>query len=144
MWNVFFADAVGTHGFTNAKFADDLTLLKLFLHNTPPHFVMNELEACQHRLHLWGQTNCAVFDASKEHFRIIATTQSEEKTFKLLGTLFETQLTMREEVGRVRSKAIKALLRTRRFYATFYVTCVIIGRNRQCYCPRSDIAFGHS
>ena len=42
MWNVFFADAAGTHGFTDARFADDLTLFKLFLHNIPSHFVMNE------------------------------------------------------------------------------------------------------
>ena len=109
-----------TYGFTNAKFADDLTLFKSFLHNMPSHFVINELEACQHRLHLWGQTNRVVFDASKEHFRIIATTQNEGEPFKFIGQFFDTTLTMREEVGRVRSKAspkVKALLLTRPFYS---------------------------
>ena len=116
----------------------------------PFHFVTNALEACQQRLHLWSQTNRDVFDASKKHFRIIATTQNEGEQFKLLGALFDT---MREEVGRVRSKAspkVKALLRTRPFYSTAAMVLqlkkarvVFIGRDRPCNFPRSNIAFGH-
>ena len=74
---------------------------------------------CQLELHKWGAANQVAFDAEKESQHILSLSQPEGSEFKLLGVLFDTELSMAHAVAELVSSAcwkLRTLLRTRRFY----------------------------
>ena len=84
------------------------------------HQARAALRRCQTSLHRWGAANKVTFDPGKESFHAIHRTRSFGDDFKILGVLFDCQLTMRsaaQEIAREAGWKAKALLRCRRFYS---------------------------
>ena len=78
-----------------------------------------DLRQCQHELHRWGHGNRVTFDAAKEHFCIVSQTQPEGESMRLLGVVFDPQLSMAECVGECVHEAswrLKTVMRTRRYH----------------------------
>ena len=124
LWNIFFKDArdaVRESGFSEVVFADDLNCWKAYANKTKHEDIQKELNQCQQNLHAWGAGNAVAFDPGKESFHILATNgRGEGPDFKMLGVLFDTNLSMRTEVDNlicaVRWK-IAMLTRTARFFS---------------------------
>ena len=121
---MFFADsdhAVKENGFCGTRFADDLMASKEFEARTSHDLVHEHLRECQSSLHRWGKANRALFDAGKEHFKIIHHIMPDGDPFKYLGVVFDCKLTMADEVSRIEKKArakVTAILRSQHFYNT--------------------------
>ena len=123
LWNVFFSDISSVmakiHG-TEAKFADDLNVYKLYCAKTSNDDIMQELYDCQKLTHEWGVEHRVAFDRTKEEFTIIHRKQGQGEPFRLLGPVIDHALIMSEAidklVGKCRPK-IKAILRTTRHYS---------------------------
>ena len=128
LWNTYFSDArraLARKHFKETVFADDLNCWKAFLLDrlgpTPHEAALVELRNAQHELHLWGQANQVLFDASKESFHILHRRLYFGETFKVLGCVFDPQLRMLEAAKHVAMEAgwrLKALLRCRRHFTT--------------------------
>lgn len=124
LWNVHYADAawaVRIKGFLEIIFADDLNCVKEFGPEVSKVVVENELRECQAELHSWGAANRVLFDAGKESFHGLHRGRNFGDDFKILGVLYDTQLTMVAavlEVAREAGWRLKTLLRCRRFYTT--------------------------
>ena len=124
LWNVFFADvsqAVAQHGYTEAKFADDLNTYRGHAASTTNDAILVDLLAVQKSVHVWGKRNRVLFDASKESFKIIHRRDNHGDTFKLLGLWLDTKLIMKDAIDKIVHKAspkLTALLRTRAFHTT--------------------------
>ena len=106
-------------GYTDAKFADDLSALKAFPSAIQNDVLLAGLHPLQALVHEWGVANRVVFDTSKEHFVILHRLHNSGDSFKLLGVLVDTKLVMCDEVRRIREKAspkAHAILATRQFY----------------------------
>lgn len=123
MWNIFFEDArdsVNEHGFKETVFAGDLNTYTR-VRNVVDEITCHEmLEDCQRSLHEWGDANGARFDASKESFHILSRTVPFGNLFKILGILFDVELTMSDALHECVIEAtwrVKALPRTKRFYS---------------------------
>ena len=123
LWNVHYADsnkAVQAEGFSEVVFADDLNCSKDMGPTTTEAQARAALRRCQTSLHRWGAANKVTFDPGKESFHAIHRTRSFGDNFKILGVLFDCQLTMRsaaQEIAREAGWKAKALLRCRRFYS---------------------------
>ena len=80
---------------------------------------MSKLRVCQSRIHEWGRKNRVSFDPAKEAFVILHPRYGVGATFKLLGLMVDTRLSMEEAVHAILQKArpkMRALLRTRGHY----------------------------
>ena len=123
MWNVFYEDArkaIEEVFFEECVYADDLNAFRTFPESTPNNVVTECLKACQQELHTWGQANQVAFDASKEGFYIISTSEPQGEKFKILGVVFDTSLSMQAAVDDLVSAAswkLKMLLRIKRYYS---------------------------
>ena len=123
LWNVHYADAkaaVQAEGFVEVVFADDLNCSKDLGPTTTETQARQHLRRCQTSLHRWGSANKVVFDPGKESFHAIHRTRYFGEEFKILGVLFDTQLTMRSaahEVAREAGWKTRSLLRCRKFYS---------------------------
>ena len=123
LWNIHYSDsavAVRNRGFLEVIFADDLNCSKVFDTTTSERKVREDLEKCQEELHKWGGANQVLFDAGKESFHCIHRGRHFGDDFKILGVLFDCQLTMGAaavEVSREAGWRLKSLLRCRRFYS---------------------------
>ena len=123
-WNVFFKgidDTIRQCFFRVAKFADDLTTYRNYRSSTCNDQIQEDLCECQQACHLWGVQRRVSFDASKEHFCILHKVQCSGDSFRLLGVMVDTKLTMEEEIRRIRRKVrpkIQAILNTRAYYDT--------------------------
>ena len=122
LWNTFFGDiagAVSNSGGEETIFADDLTVHHYVPRETSHASIMHLLRDSQREAHSWGKRNRVLFDPSKEHFRVIHTSDGEGEPFKMLGCLFDTRLFMHAQVdqilNRVRPRVV-SLLRTRNKY----------------------------
>jgi len=149
LWNVFFRpvdEPIRACRFKGAKFADDLTAYKNFDAHVPNEAIKHELKECQHDVHTWGVQNRVTFDAGKEHFCILHKLHYEGEAFKLLGVLLDPQLTMADEIRRVRNKAapkIHAILASRYVYSKQglmqqYKSHIL------CLLEFSNVAFSHA
>ena len=124
LWNLHYADAplaVRSRDFLEVIFADDLNCVREFGPGTKQEVIEEQLRKCQAELHKWGAANRVLFDAGKESFHGIHRGKHFGDSFKILGVLFDTQLTMDEaarEVAREAGWRLKTLLRCRRFYST--------------------------
>jgi len=123
LWNVFFADVSAYVGqqFTEAKFADDLSVFRSFDSHWGSGEILSMMENCQASIHDWGDVNRVTFDSSKEHRVILSKREPVGESFKFLGPQIDTKLVMSEEVERIRGKAypkVRAILRTQGFYNT--------------------------
>ncbi len=122
LWNVHYADssmAVQAEGFTEVVFADDLNCSKEMGPTTTEAQARAALRKCQVSLHRWGAANKVLFDPGKESFHAIHRTRSFGDDFKILGVLYDCQLTMSSAVREIAKEAgwkVKTLLRCRRFY----------------------------
>ena len=68
----------------------------------------------------WGAANRVLFDPGKENFHGIHRTRAFGDDFKILGVLFDCQLTMRSAAHEIAAEAgwkVKSILRCRRFYS---------------------------
>ena len=100
-------------------FADDLTVMCHKAQDVPDDIILDELREIQSRTHEWGKRNQVQFDPSKEYTKIIHSSRGVGDDFKMLGTLFDTRLTMQpcleSVLTRIRPK-IRALLRLKDLY----------------------------
>ncbi len=124
LWNIHYADAqvaVNAEGFSEVIFADDLNCSKDFGSHLTEAQIRQQLGACQNSLHRWGAANRVLFDPGKESFHGIHRGRHFGEEFKILGVLFDCQLTMRsaaQEVAREAGWKVRSILRCRRFYST--------------------------
>ncbi len=122
LWNLFFSDArfaVEGCGFVVVVYADDFNAFKPFPFATSNDTIFADLRECQLELHRWGHANQVTFDAGKESFAVISTTDPAGESFKLLGLEFDTKLVMRDCVRICVTEAswrYRSILRTHRFF----------------------------
>ena len=122
LWNVFFKDVVTSivDPMRAKSFADDLNAFEIFDRNCASDEIMSKLRVCQSRIHEWGRKNRVSFDPAKEAFVILHPRHGVGATFKLLGLMVDTRLSMEEAVHAILQKArpkMRALLRTRGHYS---------------------------
>ena len=122
LWNGFFADVAQYVPCGSQRinlFADDLTVMCHKAQDVPDDIILDELREIQSRTHEWGKRNQVQFDPSKEYTKIIHPSRGVGDDFKMLGTLFDTRLTMQpcleSVLTRIRPK-IRALLRLKDLY----------------------------
>ena len=122
LWNVFVGDVVVVFesvGYSIVIYADDINAFKAFDRSVPNSAVFDDLKRRQVELHRWGFANQVTFDAGKESFTVLSTTDAEGEDFKVLGIDFDAKLTMRHCIQTCVAEAgwrYRTLLRTRRFY----------------------------
>jgi hypothetical protein len=123
LWNVFYEDAkeaIKEMHYEECVFADDLNAYRIFPGVVSNERILTSLEACQRELHDWGNANQVIFDAGKEGHHILTSRgDSHGEDFKILGVIFDVELTMHSAVDKLVTEAswkLKMLLRTRRFY----------------------------
>ena len=88
LWNIHFADVseyASANGFTETKFAHDLSCEKAFILTVPDGDIMAELHNQQSHIHKWGATNRVEFDPGKEELRIIHPTFPDGEPFHFLA-----------------------------------------------------------
>ena len=123
LWNVHFSDvslATRKCAFDEIVFADDLNAFREFENHVSLDFLLVQLGRCQTEVHRWGQANGVSCEPSKESMHVLSHTHHYGSSFKLLGVLFDVQLTMGEAVAECASEAhwrLSAILRTRRFFS---------------------------
>jgi len=121
LWNLFFGDAryaVNGLGFIDSLYADDLNCFKLFDQQHSDAAVMHRLAECQSELHVWGAANQVVFDPGKESLHILDPERPVGDSFRILGVLFDTRLTMKDAVMEIAAQAhvrLQTVLRTHRY-----------------------------
>ena len=124
LWNVHYADSsdtVQSEGFSEVIFADDLNCSKEFGNHATERQIRAELRGGQKALHRWGAASCVLFGPGTESFHCLHRTRSFGDDFKILGVLFDCQLTMQaaaQEVARESGWKVRSLLWCRRFYTT--------------------------
>ena len=122
LWNLFYAGCkrpVEKKAFTESVFADDLNCFRKYHKSIGQTYILKELSGCQRELHQWGSANTVTFDPLKEHFLILDSMHPHADNFELLGVLFDTKLSMFNEVTKVSNEAsrrLHVLLRLRRYY----------------------------
>ena len=97
LWNCFYEDArggVNAEGFEETVFADDLNCFRDFSAGEENDEILQELLICQASLHSWGAANQVSFDPTKESFHILHRTDYFGEDFKILGCMYDCQLTM--------------------------------------------------
>ncbi len=123
LWNIHYSDsrvAVNAEGFEEVIFADDLNCSKEMGPTTTEAQANTALRACQKSLHRWGAANRVLFDPGKESFHGIHRTRAFGEDFKILGVLFDCQLTMGSAAHEIATESgwkVKSILRCRRFYS---------------------------
>ena len=123
LWNAFFESArqpVNQCGYKEAVFADDLVAHKVFESGASDRMLEDSMKECQAALHRWGAANRVCFDAGKEQMIIIDKQRPSGESFKMLGVLFDTRLSMAKAVHQIAGQArsrLRCLLRLRRFYS---------------------------
>ena len=75
-------------------YADDLNGYKAFPRRTPNQAVLQEVALCKTELHKWGRANSVTFDTGKESAHVVCKTEPAGEDFRMLGVLFDGQLTM--------------------------------------------------
>ena len=122
IWNIFFADAaisIRAAEYNDIVYADDLNAYKVFPADTSNEDILNSNGACQESLHAWGTKNRVSFDPGKESSHVICQHDAVGGNCKILGIMFDPQLTMKTAVDdlvhEVRWKRM-TLLRSRRYY----------------------------
>ena len=82
--------------------------------------IVSDLENVQQRAHDWGRRHRVTFDPSKESFHIIHPLFDDESSFKLLGTLLDSALSMKPLVDallvKIRPK-VRAIVRMRHMFS---------------------------
>ena len=124
LWNLFFADAaesIKDVHYDEIIYADDLNAFKTFPASTTNEDILTSNAACQESLHSWGRRNRVSFDPGKESSHVICQRGASGGCCKLLGIVFDPQLTMQTAVEDLihacRWKSM-ALLRSQRYYDT--------------------------
>ena len=123
LWNIFFSDVSATLNattFRDTKYADDLSIYKLYANSTDNNDILNDLHTCRSLIHAWGARNGVAFDPPKEEFCVVHPHYGNGTTFKLLGPLIDPKLTMHDTIDKTLGKArpkLKALLRTKTYYS---------------------------
>ena len=131
LWNTFFSDVTTAipESFDEEKFADDLTVFREFdesmqdgdgqIVTLDNNEICKILKTCQASVHSWGEENQVLFDAGKEAFEILEWRPAVNKSFRVLGTIFDSALNMEDEisarVGKAKPK-VTAILRCRQYY----------------------------
>ena len=111
----------GSTGGSEAIFADDLNVFKLFDLLTSLEDVTDNLSECRKRVHAWGCANRVSFDASKKHLVVLHPSDHHGEPFKLLGLMIDLDLRMHTAVDQLLSKIrpkCNAILRTQAYYNT--------------------------
>ena len=123
LWNIFFKDVQRVADqceAKEAKFADDLTMFKLFDTSVPSNEILSEMHMCQLQTHRWGSQHQVSFDAGKEEFAVLHHVYGDGPSFRLLGPVFDVKLCMHDAVDKLVRKArpkIHAILKSRRYYS---------------------------
>ena len=123
LWNAFFGDCTAVIrlcGFDVVVYADDQNAFKFYPRALSNIAIEDDLREGQLATHRWGAANSVTFDASKEEFMIISTTEPLGGPIKLLGIEFDNRLLMNIAAHNCAKKAAwktKSLLRARRFYS---------------------------
>ena len=124
LWNSYFGDcicAICGCGFQVVIYADDCNAFKAYARTASNDRILEDMRVCQGALHRWGHANAVTFDAGKEDFMIISTTEPYGGPVKLLGIEFGAKLLMTTAVHKCTVKVswkLKSILRVQRFYGT--------------------------
>ena len=97
LWNAFIGDAslvFVSAGYCIVIYADDLNAFKAYDRSISNAGIFADLQSRQIELHTWGRANRVTFDAGKEHFSVLSTTDAAGDNFKVLGIEFESKLSM--------------------------------------------------
>jgi hypothetical protein len=122
LWNLFFEDArfaIHEYFFQEVVYADDLNAYRIFPPDTGNDSIKTCIHNCQQELHKWGLANQVAFDAGKESQHVISVSDPSGNSFKMLGVIFDTSLSMADAIEELVSAAswkLRTLIRTRRFY----------------------------
>ena len=98
LWNSFVGDAsivFECAGFCIVIYANDLNAFKPYHRSLSNTAILADTRSRQVELHRWGRANRITFDASKECFCVLSTTEAEGDNFKVLGLIFDAKLSMR-------------------------------------------------
>ena len=123
LWNLFFGDAQGVIAaamFIAIVYADGLNAFRVYRRGVANEVLLADMANTQQALHRWGRANQVAFDAGKESQHIICACQPYGPSFKILGVVFDTKLSMREAADEVVSHIkwkIVVLHRVRRYYS---------------------------
>ena len=107
LWNSFFADIAipaSSSGGKSSIFADDLNVFQKFDRTVENSKCRDVMAACRCKVHQWGKVNRVTFDAGKEHIIVIHPVQGEGDPFKLLGSLVDCKLVMKQAVEKMMSQ----------------------------------------
>ena len=124
LWNVYYADAcfpVRELGFIETVFADDFNCWLGMRKDISWDHAVAKLSECQAYLHRWGAANRVLFDPGKEEFVLMRRRVAIGSDFRLLGVIFDPQLTMRKGARKIATEAgwrLKAILRAQRYFST--------------------------
>ena len=102
-------------------FADDLNCYTDFEAAVDNEDAEQELKRCQTAVHEWGRANQVEFDSTKESFHVLHRRDPSGESFRVLGVLWDTKLSMEAECEEVRRRAfnkLQLLLKLRKYYAT--------------------------
>ena len=105
----------------DARFADDLSIFKLFDSKVNNDEIMSNLQHCQKITHKWGEKHRVAFDKDKEEFTILHRKDGIGEPFRLLGPTIDHALLMGLAVEKIIAKCrpkVKAILRATRYYTT--------------------------
>ena len=97
LWSVYYQDVerpVLKAGFVESIYADDLNCWRVFPDGFGDEMLRSKLRNCQDEIHKWGRANSIAFDAGKESQHILHDRRACGDNFKILGLLFDPQLSM--------------------------------------------------
>ena len=123
LWNLFYEDArdpVRAEDFVEVVYADDMNAFKEFPLATPNAEALQHGRAVQSKVHDWGRANQVAFDPAKESLHVISRRDGDDTTFRILGILFDSKLTMGATVAELALATrwrIASLFRARRYLA---------------------------
>ena len=105
-------------GYCIVIYADDLNAFKDYDRSISNAGIFADLQSRQIELHTCGRANRVTFDAGKEHFSVLSTTDAAGDNFKMLGIEFDPKLSMRACIQTCMHEAAwryRFLFRTHRF-----------------------------
>ena len=67
--------------------------------------ILEDMVACQSKLHAWGDANQVLFEADKESYHILHSRRPYGDCFRLLGVTFDVKLVMEAAIQEISAQA---------------------------------------
>ena len=78
----------------------NLTCEKTFAVTVPDEQLFEEMRACQHTVHEWGEAHRVTFDSAKEELKVIHPRYGQGEAFRYLAASVDTRLNAACEINR--------------------------------------------